>query len=103
MQVYSLKLVKKSRRSGGSDSNQSEQIEMHPCIRYTVTPIPEDCYAAKEKMREPGIYIDMVGPNHSIQLPRDGDVVYVITNSSGTTIETYRWPISLPKKELRTA
>lgn len=101
MQVYSLKLVKRSR--GSEDSQQAEQIEMHPCVRYTVTPIPPDCLAVKEKMREPGIYIDMVGPNHSIQLPRDGDVVYVIHNGSGTTIETYKWPISAPRKELRTA
>lgn len=79
-----------------------------PCSQYTVTEVEENSPAAELELQEVGIHIalgDKPENSRRIHLPTDGDTVY-ITNQSGKTIDSYRWPpnhnrAAVNRKEIR--
>lgn len=81
-----------------------ESFSVYECEHFEAKKVKPGCLAAQpvvapgetkaKPMILPGIYFELVRGRTvtKIELPRDGDVVY-ITNDNGRTGDTYRWPI----------
>jgi len=79
---------------------------VYPCAYFEVKIVSPESQAASVQLcmgddgrefegilSEPGIYLELCPHGPNLQLPRDGDTVFVTTSDKGKTIDTYRWPL----------
>lgn len=87
--MYSMRLVK----------GEGQSVTLPVCSYYEVKTVTNETQAAKLGA-EIGISVELCPSGQIVQLPRDGEELFVM-NERGGTVDRFRWPPRPREKEFR--